>query len=91
MLPERLTRQQILLVVKQGASAINGCKSQDSESGTVTVAMVIEPKGNVSNASVAGGPFKGSPAGDCVEQKVKGFKFPQFRGEPMRINMPFAL
>ena len=80
------------MVVKQGAAGIRDCKSQDPDaSGTVTVAMVIEPKGNVSSASVAGGPLKGSPAGGCVEQKVKGFKFPQFRGEPMRINMPFGL
>lgn len=92
LLPERLSRQQILMVVKQGAGRVNSCKAQDpNATGTVTVAMVIEPRGNVSSATVASGPFKGSPAGACVEEKVKSLKFPQFRGEPMRINMPFAL
>ncbi|MCB9545043.1 MAG: zinc-ribbon domain-containing protein [Myxococcales bacterium] len=92
MLPEKLSRQQILLVVKQNAGGIRSCKSQDpSASGTVMVSMVIDRSGSVSSANVPSGPFKGTPVGGCVEQKVKGFRFPQFRGEPMRINMPFGL
>ncbi|MEZ4467064.1 MAG: AgmX/PglI C-terminal domain-containing protein [bacterium] len=89
MLPEKLSRQQILMVVKQNAGGIRACKSEDpSASGTVMVSMVIDSSGSVSSASVPSGPFKGTSVGGCVEQKVKGFRFPQFRGEPMRINMP---
>ena len=90
LLPERLSRQQILLVVKQGAGKVRGCKAQSPDAtGTVMVALVIESKGTASGA--VQGPYKGTPVGDCVEQAVRTFKFPQFRGEPMRINMPFGL
>lgn len=88
-LPERLSRQQILMVVKTAAPEIRDCRVP-GEGGTVMVAMVIEPDGHVASASAAGA-MRGTPTGDCVEAKVSGFQFPQFAGEPMRINMPFGL
>ena len=91
-MPERLTRDQILMVVKQGAGRVRACKALNPElTGTATVALVIEGSGKVSSATLAGGPFKGTPGGACLEEKVGGLKFPQFKGDPMRINMPFGL
>ncbi|MEZ4471408.1 MAG: AgmX/PglI C-terminal domain-containing protein [bacterium] len=91
LLPEKLSRQQILMVVKQNAGKIRACKAQDpSATGTVMVSMVIGSSGPVTEAK-ASGPFQGTPVGDCVEKQVQSFRFPAFRGEPMRINMPFGL
>ncbi|MCK6574735.1 AgmX/PglI C-terminal domain-containing protein, partial [Myxococcota bacterium] len=91
LLPEQLTKPQILGVVKKGAGAISSCKDrQPDASGTVFVTIKIGRNGKVDSAS-AKKPFDGTPVGNCVESTVKTFTFPQFSGDPMTINMPFAL
>lgn len=91
-LPESLTRAQIITVVKQGSNQVATCRPAGStEGGTVTVSMVIENTGVVSNAKIASGPLKGTQVGMCVEQVVGKFKFPRFSGPAMRVNMPFGL
>ena len=90
-LPDKLSKSQILRVVRSNAGKISGCKNRDpGASGTIKVVMVIGKSGRV-NSARAGGPFKGTPVGSCVEGKVKSFRFPQFGGDDMRINMPFRL
>lgn len=92
MLPESLSRRQILTVVKRSAGAVRKCKAQPpGASGTVMVKMQIAPNGSVTSAEVAGGPVKGTAQGNCVERTVKAFRFPQFGGDPMQINLPFAM
>lgn len=90
-LPDKLSKSQILRVVRTNASKISGCKNRDpGASGTIKVVMVIGKSGRV-NSAKAGGPFAGTPVGSCVEGKVRSFRFPQFGGDDMRINMPFRL
>ncbi len=88
MLPEKLSRQQILRVAKRGATSIRGCR--EGGGGTVTIRMKIAKSGNVQSAK-AKGEFAGTRVGSCVEAKVRAFKFPRFGGAPMSFNMPFAL
>ncbi|MEZ4433003.1 MAG: GYF domain-containing protein [bacterium] len=90
MLPEKLSRQQILTVVKRNARSIQTCKAGTDASGTVPVEIVIGRSGRVESATVEGA-HSGTPVGSCVERKVRAFRFPQFSGEPMRIKMPFSL
>ncbi|MCB9521831.1 MAG: zinc-ribbon domain-containing protein [Myxococcales bacterium] len=92
MLPERLSKQQILMVVRKNASSIRQCRQADpNATGTVMVSMLIGRSGQVQRADVESGQFKGTPVGNCVEGKVRSFRFPQFSGEPLRVNMPFAI
>lgn len=91
-LPAALDRRQILTVVKQNAGGVAKCKSQPpGSSSTVLVKMQIAGNGNVTGADVAAGPLKGTAQGNCIERTVKVFRFPQFSGPPMQINMPFAM
>ncbi len=91
LLPESLTKPQIMTVVKKGLGSVNACKDrQPDASGTVVVKMKIEGNGSVSSAQ-AQSPFSGTPVGNCVESTVRGFRFPQFSGPAMPITMPFAL
>lgn len=91
-LPQALDRRQILTVVKQNAGGVAKCKSQPpGSSSTVLVKMQIAGNGNVTAADVAAGPLKGTAQGNCIERTVKVFRFPQFSGPPMQINMPFAM
>lgn len=91
MLPEQLDRADILRVVKMKAGAVQACKErQPGASGTVTVRLSIGKNGRVSSAT-ASGPLAGTDVGRCVEGVARGFTFPQFSGDPMSINLPFAL
>jgi len=91
LLPDSLTKPQIMTVVKKGLGSVNACKDrQPDASGTVVVKMKIEGNGSVSSAQ-AQSPFSGTPVGNCVESTVRGFRFPQFSGPAMPITMPFAL
>jgi predicted Zn finger-like uncharacterized protein len=91
LLPETLSKQQIMAVVKKGLPSVLTCKDrQPDASGTVMVKMKIEGSGGVSSAEAQGG-FSGSPVGKCIESTVRTFRFPQFSGDSMSVNMPFAL
>jgi hypothetical protein len=77
--------------VRRNAGKIGGCKSRDpNASGAIKVQMVINKNGRVGSAK-SQGKYAGTPIGSCVEGKVKSFRFPQFSGDAMRINMPFRL
>ncbi|MCB9524932.1 MAG: hypothetical protein H6702_16355 [Myxococcales bacterium] len=91
LLPKKLGKAQILGVVRQNAGAVAGCKGETkSEGGTVFVDMQIVKSGSVEAAKVVGAQA-GTPLANCVERKVKVFRFPQFNGPPMRIKLPFAM
>ncbi len=91
LLPKKLGKAQILGVVRKNAAGVAKCKAETKgESGTVMVDMVIAKTGTVTQANVVTGQ-KGTQLGNCVERKVKVFRFPQFNGPPMRIKMPFAM
>jgi hypothetical protein len=91
LLPEILSRKEIMAVVKEGLPSVLACKDrQPDASGNVMVQMTIEGSGRVSSAKAQGG-FSGSPVGNCIERNVRTFRFPQFSGDSMSVNMPFAL
>ncbi len=88
LLPEKLSRQQILRVIKRGVSSVRSCRQ--GEGGTVTVRMKIVKSGKVQSAQ-AKGKFSGTQTGSCVESKVRAFRFPRFNGMPVSFNIPFVL
>ncbi len=88
-LPAQLGRNDVLKVMKPFNSRVKGC-NKNNETGKVTVTVLIQGSGDVSEASVAA-PFAGTPLGNCVSDAAKKLKFPKFTGSPMRINMPYSL
>ena len=88
-LPAQLGRNDVLKVMKPFNGRVKGCNS-NNETGKVTVTVLIQGSGDVSEASVAA-PFAGTPLGNCVSDAAKKLKFPKFTGSPMRINMPYSL
>lgn len=90
-LPEKLGRGAVMRVVRRNAAAVRKCKDQPpGGGGTVMVTLLIQRNGSVKSATVAGSK-KDTPLGKCVERTVKVFTFPQFRGDPMRIKLPFSM
>lgn len=87
-LPARLSRDDILSVIKQGAGSVRACS--DERLGTLMVEMVIEPDGHVSSARTRGA-RAGTPPARCLEARVRSFRFRRFAGPAMSLKMPFAL
>ena len=69
---------------------VQGCYDAHKESGTVMIAVVIDPGGTVASAD-ATGKFAGTETGLCVAQAVQKAKFPSWEGKPKKINYPFLL
>jgi hypothetical protein len=52
----------------------------------------IMPKGNTTDVSVQDSKFAGTPAGACVTQEIKGWKFPATKATaPVPVSFPLNL
>ena len=91
--PASLKPAQVKDVVQKNKGKIKVCAGRDpSASGVLTISFQIESNGRVGSASVKSPDrLKTSPAGRCVVQAVKTFRFPAFSGKPLKINYPFKL
>jgi hypothetical protein len=55
-----------------------------------TVALILEPSGNVSNV-VMDGTFEGSDEGRCVKEAFQDVRVPEFKGAPLKILWSFTV
>lgn len=90
-LPEKLTRRQVLTVIRHNARRIVSCSDGTDFSGVVPCELVVDRDGRVTEARVLSGPQRDTPIGACLERTSRSFRFPQFSGEPMRLVLPFTL
>ncbi|MSP71370.1 MAG: DUF4339 domain-containing protein [Myxococcales bacterium] len=91
LLPEQLSKQQIVTVMKKAAGSVSGCKDRQPDyTGLVPIKLKIDKSGKVSDAKSTGA-ASGQPVGNCVESVVRTLTFPQFSGDSMSITFPFSL
>ncbi|MGF1509603.1 MAG: AgmX/PglI C-terminal domain-containing protein [Myxococcota bacterium] len=69
----------------------SGLKGQAGLKGKLEVLVTIQPSGKVSRADIETPAFRGSRVGGCISEKIKGWRFPSFEGEPEVISIPFVL
>jgi hypothetical protein len=87
-----LSRNDLLGVIKANEAGYKACGAQAPDlKGMLSVSVTIERDGSVSAAQVATAKFRDSPVGPCVEGKVRGFKFPKFSGDPMKVQLPLSM
>jgi predicted Zn finger-like uncharacterized protein len=92
LLAEKLSRRQVLSVVRRNARSIADCKNEQPDlTGTVMVDITIAGSGRVQRAKVITGKFSGTGVGRCVESRVKTFRFPRFGGSTMKLKIPFGI
>lgn len=92
-LPQKLTRPQVQTTVRQYNAQILRCQQSSNSnklSGTVMVNFTIQPNGSISAANVQPGEFRGTDVGGCIENAVKGMKFPATQSD-LTINYPFII
>lgn len=94
-LPAKLGRSDILSTVRKNQSGINQCKSKLNAGDSrvrVSIRLKIESDGTVSSVEFLDpAEYKGTPLDECMQSRVKRFKFPAFNGSPMSIKLPFIL
>lgn len=91
--PARLTRPQVQSTIRQYNAQVLRCQQTSNSnklSGTVNVRFTIQPSGSVSEANVQAAEFRGTDVGGCIENVVKGMKFPASQSD-QTINYPFII
>ncbi len=66
-------------------------KAREDLRGKLEILVVVEKTGKVSKAVVQTSTFKGSKLGRCIVNKIRGWAFPRFSGEPVEVLVPFVL
>ncbi|UQA61773.1 hypothetical protein [Polyangium aurulentum] len=74
------------------AGSLGACKSSpDEEGGSGSVRVTFAPSGAVTQASVEGGGFSGTPLGSCIANRFRGARVPPFAGSPVTVRQPFTV
>ncbi|RVU48964.1 DUF4339 domain-containing protein [Lujinxingia sediminis] len=91
--PDSLSRSQVAGTIRKYNSQIASC-ARDSNSGglsgTARVRFAVQPAGNVTGASVQGGPMAGTDLGGCIERVVNSMRFPESKSD-LPITYPFVI
>jgi hypothetical protein len=58
---------------------------------SVPVSVTFLPSGRAARASVTGGPFLGTPAGNCIAEALRGASVPPFDGEGVTVSTTLHL
>jgi len=73
------------------AGSAKSCKKADGPTGSGKVKVTFAPSGNVTSASVVGGPFAGTSVGGCIASAFRSAKVPPFDGSPVSVTKSFTI
>ena len=91
-LPAKLTRSQILSVLRKNSRSVTRCATHVTEKTRVKMRLVVAGSGKVTTASLhEPANLKGSPVETCMIERVKLFKFPTFSAKSLAVKLPFIL
>ena len=90
LLPNKLSRRQVLSVIRRNASLMRRCRNRRVWEGVAKIQFVVGGNGRVSKVRVMG-ILANSDIGQCLSRVLKKTRFPQFSGEPQRITFPIRL
>ena len=88
---DRLSKAEVLKVVRSSAAQIKQCPRRRGRKRTYLVAFTIRQDGSVATAEVTNPVDADGKPERCLEAAVRQLRFPAFKRDPMRINMPFSL
>ena len=91
-LPSRLGRTEILSTTRKNRNSIRRCSNHVKERTTIKMRMVIAGSGKVTQAALSEpAELKGTAVDQCMSERVKLYKFPQFSSPSMKVRLSFIL
>lgn len=92
----KLDQAMIRNVVNARKKSVSICyqreiKRNSGLRGKMEFMVTVQPTGEVSRASVETPAFKGTELAGCIAEKIRGWRFPSFAGQPQKIVVPFVL
>lgn len=84
-------RSAAMSALSAAAGAARGCKKPDGPTGSGRVKIIFAPSGNVTSATVEGGPFAGTSVGGCVASAFRGAHVPPFDGSAVAVSKSFSI
>jgi cytoskeletal protein RodZ len=91
-LPQTLSKDQLLRVVADNSARLKPCLAKDTSlKGKVFISVGIKSNGKVKFTKLTKASWRTSPAGKCIQDTVKSYRFPPFAGDPMRLTLPIDL
>ncbi|MBN2361753.1 MAG: zinc-ribbon domain-containing protein [Deltaproteobacteria bacterium] len=88
-----LSDEQIGKVVAENQGGIEFCANQEAKHGVklppnLNLALTVTGAGKVTLASIVDVDHRNSDLGRCLANKARIWRFPEFTGEPMEIEIP---
>lgn len=87
-LPDTLTKDQVLGVMKGVAPKVKDCGAAAGVTGTIKVKFQINGSGAVSNIEILD---DAGDAANCITSKIRGLKFDKFGGKAIPVTFPFKM
>lgn len=84
-------RGAAMAALATATAAAAGCRKDDAPTGTTRVAVTFAPSGRVTQATVSGAPYAGTPTGGCIAQAFRGVSIGPFQGDPVTVTKSVSI
>lgn len=92
--PPALTRQQVAAVLRRSFDSFRACDAREpavrKTSRRVTVFLTVTPTGSVAASWLSDPALSQAPLGRCLVSAGSRLVFPEFEGEPVRVEVPYV-
>jgi hypothetical protein len=73
------------------SSRLNACKHAGDPVGPASVVVTFGPTGRVSNAAVTTAGYAGTRTGNCVVERLRELRIPEFTGAPVTVKRSVSI
>ena len=95
-LPDGLSQESIYKIIKEKNAAMSMCMNEalkrgEQLKGKMEIELTVQASGRVSQVGIITKKFRTTHMASCVSKRIKQWRFPRFRGEPVTVVYPYIL
>jgi hypothetical protein len=83
--------QAAKLAIDRIVPRLKACKQAGEPPGSATVTVTFAPTGRVSSAQVTNTRYAGTRTGNCITQRLREARIPEFTGAPVTVKRSVAV
>jgi len=83
--------QAAKLAIDRIVPRLKACKQAGEPPGSATVTVTFAPSGRVSSAQVTTTRYAGTRTGNCIAQRLREARIPEFTGAPVTVKRSVAV